>query len=131
MFWFYRSFTETGARNERRLCAVNYSKTPGFEIIHGILDRVMVLLEVKFSADKSNDGYYLEASDGKILNLRIRKSDEEELWMIQQWLHALQKKILKSIYTSIPYMLPANPFFLNEYTILPFHSSFTNKEYLF
>jgi len=37
---------EVGARNERRLAAVFYNKSPGFEIIHGLLDRVMQLLEV-------------------------------------------------------------------------------------
>jgi len=35
---------DVGARNERRLCAVNYNKTAGFETIHGLLDRVMQLL---------------------------------------------------------------------------------------
>ena len=38
--------TEVGARNERHLAAVFYNKTPGFEIIHGLLDRIMQLLEV-------------------------------------------------------------------------------------
>ena len=36
---------EVGARNERRLAAVFYNKSPGFEIIHGLLDRIMQLLE--------------------------------------------------------------------------------------
>jgi hypothetical protein len=38
--------TEVGARNERHLSAIFYNKSPGFEIIHGLLDRVMQLLEV-------------------------------------------------------------------------------------
>lgn len=54
-------FAEVGARNERRLSAVYYSKTPGFEIIHGLLDRVMQLLGVKWTKDGS--GYYLEGKD--------------------------------------------------------------------
>ena len=37
---------EVGARNERHLAAVFYNKNPGFEIIHGLLDRIMQLLEV-------------------------------------------------------------------------------------
>ena len=37
---------DVGARNERKLCAVNYNKTPGFETVHGLLDRIMQLLEV-------------------------------------------------------------------------------------
>jgi phenylalanyl-tRNA synthetase beta chain len=40
------NLTDVGAKNERRLCALNYSKLPGFETIHGLLDRVMQLLEV-------------------------------------------------------------------------------------
>nr|CAD7425871.1 unnamed protein product [Timema monikensis] len=55
--------TEVGARNERRLCAVNCNKSPGFEVIHGLLDRVMMLLEIPKSADKNIVGYYLQATD--------------------------------------------------------------------
>jgi phenylalanyl-tRNA synthetase beta chain len=55
--------TEVGARNERHLSALFYNKTSGFEIIHGLLDRVMQLLEVPRSEDKSNSGYYLRASE--------------------------------------------------------------------
>nr|CAD7195505.1 unnamed protein product [Timema douglasi] len=55
--------TEVGARNERRLCAVNCNKSPGFEVIHGLLDRVMTLLEIPKSVDKNIVGYYLQATD--------------------------------------------------------------------
>lgn len=55
--------TEVGARNERHMAAVFYNKTPGFEIIHGLLDRIMQLLEVPLSLDKSSCGYYLRSSD--------------------------------------------------------------------
>lgn len=51
---------EVGARNERRLCAVNCNKTAGFEIVHGLLDRVMLLLEVGWNPKKTNEGYYLQ-----------------------------------------------------------------------
>ncbi|KAL1123038.1 hypothetical protein AAG570_002126 [Ranatra chinensis] len=54
------STTDTGARNERRLCALYYDKKAGFEIIHGLLDRVMKLLEVPW--DKQG-GYYLNGID--------------------------------------------------------------------
>lgn len=37
---------DVNASNRRRLCALHYGKTSGFEIIHGLLDRVMQLLEV-------------------------------------------------------------------------------------
>ncbi|GFG37483.1 hypothetical protein Cfor_09546 [Coptotermes formosanus] len=54
---------EVGARNERRVCALNCNKTPGFEIIHGLLDRLMQLLEVPRSSNKDGIGYYLKAVD--------------------------------------------------------------------
>jgi phenylalanyl-tRNA synthetase beta chain len=60
---------EVGARNERRLCAVNYNKNAGFEVVHGILDRVMQVLEVSW--DKTN-GYSLKAVDGKGMNYLIK-----------------------------------------------------------
>nr|CAH7718408.1 unnamed protein product [Callosobruchus chinensis] len=53
--------TEVGARNERRICAVNCNKNAGFEIVHGLLDRVMMLLEVPWSRKKDSTGYYLKA----------------------------------------------------------------------
>lgn len=52
--------SEVGAKNERRVCAVNCNKTAGFEVVHGLLDRIMQLLEVAW--DKQ-DGYYLQAVD--------------------------------------------------------------------
>uniref|UniRef100_U5EXX1 Phenylalanine--tRNA ligase beta subunit n=1 Tax=Corethrella appendiculata TaxID=1370023 RepID=U5EXX1_9DIPT len=52
--------TEVGAKNERRVCAVNCNKTGGFEVVHGLLDRVMQLLEVPWNKES---GYYLEALD--------------------------------------------------------------------
>ncbi|XP_053657918.1 phenylalanine--tRNA ligase beta subunit [Anopheles marshallii] len=54
------SKSEVGAKNERRVCAVNCNKTAGFEVVHGLLDRVMQLLEVPW--DRTN-GYYLQACD--------------------------------------------------------------------
>ncbi|KAL8581835.1 hypothetical protein ACOMHN_010209 [Nucella lapillus] len=50
---------DVGARNERRLCAVNYSKSPGFEVIHGLLDRLMQLLEMPPGGGET--GYCLQA----------------------------------------------------------------------
>lgn len=51
---------DVGARNSRRLCAVHYNKSPGFEVIHGLLDRVMQLLEVN---PGPGEGYHIKASD--------------------------------------------------------------------
>ncbi|KAJ1368453.1 Phenylalanine--tRNA ligase beta subunit [Parelaphostrongylus tenuis] len=53
--------SDVGARNERRLAAVFYNKTAGFEIIHGFLDRIMRLLDVNPSKD--GDGYFIRACD--------------------------------------------------------------------
>lgn len=64
MFIFFQ-FIEVGARNERRICAVNCNKNAGFEIVHGLLDRIMLLLEVPWSRKKDSIGYYLKASNGK------------------------------------------------------------------
>lgn len=58
---FQDSSKDVGAKNERRLCAVNYNKSPGFEVIHGLLDRVMQLLEVPPGG--GDFGYCLRASD--------------------------------------------------------------------
>uniref|UniRef100_A0A7N6AJD0 Phenylalanine--tRNA ligase beta subunit n=1 Tax=Anabas testudineus TaxID=64144 RepID=A0A7N6AJD0_ANATE len=49
-----------GARNSRRFCAVYYNKNPGFEVIHGLLDRTMQLLKVK---PAHGDGYHIQAVD--------------------------------------------------------------------
>lgn len=38
--------SESGARNERRLAAVVCSKESGFEIIHGLVNRIMEVLDV-------------------------------------------------------------------------------------
>ena len=51
------SGAEVGARNERHLSAVFYNTSPGFEVIHGLLDRVMQLLEVPNTMDSA--GYHI------------------------------------------------------------------------
>uniref|UniRef100_A0A8D3BKQ8 phenylalanine--tRNA ligase n=1 Tax=Scophthalmus maximus TaxID=52904 RepID=A0A8D3BKQ8_SCOMX len=53
---------DVGTRNSRRFCAVYYNKSPGFEVIHGLLDRTMQLLEVK---PGRGEGYHIQAADGK------------------------------------------------------------------
>lgn len=55
--------TDNGARNQRHLCAVNYNKSPGFEIIHGLLDRIMQLLEIPFDSSRSGNGYHLKSTE--------------------------------------------------------------------
>lgn len=58
------SESDTGAKNCRHFCAIYTNKTPGFEVIHGLLDRIMQLLEVKFE-----DEYSLRAAEGGVNNL--------------------------------------------------------------
>jgi hypothetical protein len=54
---------DVGARNERRLCAINYNKSSGFEVMKGLLDRVMQLLEVPIV--QSDQGYFIRSCTGK------------------------------------------------------------------
>ncbi|KAF7651247.1 hypothetical protein LDENG_00113550 [Lucifuga dentata] len=51
---------DVGARNSRRFCAVYYNKSPGFEVIHGLLDRTMQLLEAK---PGRGEGFHIQATD--------------------------------------------------------------------
>ncbi|XP_026809319.1 phenylalanine--tRNA ligase beta subunit-like [Rhopalosiphum maidis] len=54
--------SEVGARNERHICAIYYGKTPGFEIVHGLMDRIMQMLNIKFSAESGNT-YQIKAAN--------------------------------------------------------------------
>jgi len=55
---------DVGAKNQRNLAALNYDKSPRFEVIHGLLDRLMQLLEVPpASAPSAPDGYFLRGCD--------------------------------------------------------------------
>jgi phenylalanyl-tRNA synthetase beta chain len=59
---------ERQARNVRHAAAVWCNKTAGFEIVHGMLDRIMLTLEVPriASTDSNADtGYYLKETTGK------------------------------------------------------------------
>ncbi|ESO90473.1 hypothetical protein LOTGIDRAFT_217906 [Lottia gigantea] len=73
---------DVGARNERRLCAIHYNKSSGFEVIHGLLDRVMKLLEIPY--DKK-DGYYIKACDdstyfpGRCADIMVRNESVGKL----------------------------------------------------
>ncbi|KAF4602096.1 phenylalanine--tRNA ligase subunit beta [Pleurotus pulmonarius] len=63
----YKDVTrERQARNERHAAAVWCNKTAGFEIIHGMLDRAMKMLEIPriSSGDfKVDTGYYIKECD--------------------------------------------------------------------
>jgi phenylalanyl-tRNA synthetase beta chain len=58
--------TDTNSRNERHLAALYCSKTGGFEIIQGFLDRMMELLDYKFKNTEGR-GYFIEEHDGLFL----------------------------------------------------------------
>ena len=51
---------DVGAKNQRNFCAVNYDKSPKFEVIHGLLDRMMQLLEIPPVQPGDVSGYYLQ-----------------------------------------------------------------------
>ncbi|CAG8616630.1 19868_t:CDS:2, partial [Racocetra fulgida] len=52
------------ARNERHVCAIYCNKVSGFEIIHGLVNRIMDMLNVKLvSASDNEKGYFIKESD--------------------------------------------------------------------
>ena len=63
--------SETGARNERHLAAVYCNtSTSGFEMIHGLLDRVMAMLNVKpgeYFIEPSAIEYYFDGRQAEVV----------------------------------------------------------------
>lgn len=61
---------DVGARNERRLCAAICDLTSGFEVIHGLLDRVFQMVGVPVSAYSirpSSIAMYFPGRQGEVL----------------------------------------------------------------
>lgn len=59
---------ERQARNIRHAAALWCNKTAGFEVVHGLLDRIMAMLEVpriQTTDSEAQTGYYLKETDGK------------------------------------------------------------------
>ncbi|XP_054821886.1 phenylalanine--tRNA ligase beta subunit, cytoplasmic [Prosopis cineraria] len=54
---------DVGARNQRQLAALYCGSNAGFEIIHGLVDRVMEKNGVPFVLPGDRTGYYIERSD--------------------------------------------------------------------
>ncbi|KAG4426237.1 hypothetical protein IFR04_000703 [Cadophora malorum] len=60
---------ERKSRNERHFAAAWYGKTSGFEVVHGLLDRVLLMLKTAFVTHeeglegKKVDGYWIEEID--------------------------------------------------------------------
>ena len=61
---------ERKSRNERHFAAAWYGKTSGFEVVHGLLDRIMSMLKSAFISHEEGlegttvDGYWIEEVDG-------------------------------------------------------------------
>jgi len=58
---------ERQARNYRRLCGLYMDRKAGFEVAHGLLDRIMQVLGVPFlksSQAEGSYGYYIQGADG-------------------------------------------------------------------
>lgn len=60
-------------RNERHFAAAWFGKTSGFEVVHGLLDRIMVMLKIAFITREEGlkndkiEGYWIEEVDGEVL----------------------------------------------------------------
>lgn len=66
---------ERKSRNERHFAAAVMGKTSGFEQVHGLLDRLMLMLRSKFMTREDGlkntalEGYWIEEVDGKSIPL--------------------------------------------------------------
>lgn len=62
---------ERKSRNERHFAAAWYGKTSGFEMVHGLMDRVMLMMKSSFLTgepalqDGALEQYWIEESDGE------------------------------------------------------------------
>lgn len=55
---------ERKSRNERRVCAAYASRTSGFEVVHGLLDRMMKMFNIQFVGRNSNElGYWITEAE--------------------------------------------------------------------
>nr|AAW24984.1 SJCHGC06626 protein [Schistosoma japonicum] len=57
---------DVGATNHRRICAVYYNKNSGFEIIHGLLDRLMQLLQVESILTQATSQKFNDENNNKV-----------------------------------------------------------------
>ena len=71
--------TKIGTRNRRMICAVYAGPTSGFEIIHGLVDRIMTLCEVGPEENyiknsiKGDEEKYRVAKEGWFYDIREAK----------------------------------------------------------
>lgn len=60
--------TETGSKNQRKICALFSGKTSGFEVVHGLLDRIMLSLSEKnYSIRASEESMFFTGRGADIL----------------------------------------------------------------
>ncbi|ORZ03800.1 beta subunit of phenylalanyl-tRNA synthetase [Syncephalastrum racemosum] len=76
---------ERRTRNERHVCAAYMSKTSGFEVIHGLLDRIMEMFSTSLiSKDSRSLGYWIQESEnatyfpGRSADIYLRYLDGTE-----------------------------------------------------
>ncbi|KAF4801849.1 Phenylalanine--tRNA ligase beta subunit [Turdus rufiventris] len=91
--------TDVGAKNCRHLCAIYYNKSPGFEIIHGLLDRIMQVLDVP---PNEENGYTIKAAEvaSQFVNSAcVREMPADDgvsaawLWQVCLWLESRASSI--------------------------------------
>ena len=63
---------ERKSRNQRNFAAAWYGKTSGFEVVHGLLDRIMLMLRSAFITGEEGlkgdvEGYWIEETDSEFL----------------------------------------------------------------
>jgi len=68
--------TDVGARNRRNLCALYCSHSAGFEVIHGLLDRVMVTLGVEWKEGAKDNNNNNNASKAPKRLYSIQPSED-------------------------------------------------------
>lgn len=54
---------DVSARNHRQVAALYCGATSGFELIHGLVDRIMEVTGTPFVSPGDNSGYYIKCSD--------------------------------------------------------------------
>ena len=58
---------ERKSKNERKFSAIYGGRTDGFQIIHGLLDRIMKMLNVSLVVPGTlSHGYYIQSNDGNL-----------------------------------------------------------------
>ncbi|KAF8543977.1 hypothetical protein BDD12DRAFT_725165 [Trichophaea hybrida] len=78
---------ERKSKNERHFAAAFCGKTSGFEVVHGLLDRLMAMLSTgatESDAVEQKEGYWIESADdptyfpGRGASIRIRRKETRQ-----------------------------------------------------